>query len=146
MTTPPNEERLRDWQTGAQDLLSATAEAAGLPAHYDVLVEPRLLLTPLDDLLAAIDVFALERDEFLNLNAQLVALVAQVLVVERRAFWMPAPGAADRIDLAVPAADGVRLLNVASVVKAVLQSPRPSASEAVRLAELSVADGDAVQG
>lgn len=134
MNATPTDEELLDWQSGAEELLRATADAAGLVAD-DILIRPRGLVPALDGLLAEVDLSGLDEEEFLNLNAQLMALVAQVLIVEQRAFWTRLPGPAHQIGLAVPEDGRTHVFNVASVVKAVLTSAEPSASETIRLAE-----------
>lgn len=127
-----------EWGEEANRLLVATARAAGLPEPEGVLAEPRRLVPALDGLLATIPLEEISDDEFWNLNAQLMALVAQVLIVERSAQWVPGGKISEFSDdyvVEVSTGDRISRIDPAVLVRQVLEGPNASATALISLAE-----------
>jgi hypothetical protein len=101
------------------------------------LVYPRRLIPSYDEFLRSIDLAQVTEDGFWQLCSQLLALVAQVMIVERQARWVPdrASTTESVYYLEVPTAGNSVWLDSAALVKQVLDSEAPQATMLVSLAE-----------
>ncbi|MGK3202062.1 hypothetical protein [Amycolatopsis sp. MEPSY49] len=79
---------LSEWAEGARNLLTNVASSVGLPDPAATPEQPQVLVPYLDGLLASVSIDAMSEDQFWNLNAQLIAVSAQILVVTKGAHWV----------------------------------------------------------
>ena len=77
-----------EWAEGARNLLTNVASSIGLPDPAATPEQPQVLVPYLDGLLASVPIDAMSDDQFWNLNAQLIAVSAQILVVTKGAHWV----------------------------------------------------------